>query len=47
VVLVEWPERLGHLRPAETLVLTLAQGGGEDERIATLDGWPDRIMGII
>ena len=46
VVLVEWPERLGPLRPAEALTLTLAQGGGEDERIATLEGWPDRIKGL-
>lgn len=46
VVLVEWPERLGHLRPEGALVLTLAQGRTEDERIATLDGWPDRIQGL-
>lgn len=46
VVLVEWPERLGHLRPEGALMLTLAQGGGEDERIATLEGWTDRMTGI-
>jgi tRNA threonylcarbamoyladenosine biosynthesis protein TsaE len=39
VVLVEWPDRLGHLRPAEalTIILTLA---GETARHATLTGWP-------
>jgi len=44
VVLVEWPERLGHLRPAQALMLTLAPGGTEEARIATLEGWPDRIQ---
>jgi tRNA threonylcarbamoyladenosine biosynthesis protein TsaE len=42
VVLVEWPDRLGELRPddALTVVMTLADG---DARLATLTGWPDRI----
>ncbi len=42
VVLVEWPDRLGALRPAEALSIGLAPGSGE-KRIATLAGWPDRI----
>jgi tRNA threonylcarbamoyladenosine biosynthesis protein TsaE len=42
IVLVEWPDRLGVLRPddALTIVLRLLQG---DVREATLNGWPDRI----
>ena len=43
VVLVEWPERLGHLWPEAALTLTLAHGTTEDERIATLDGWTSRL----
>jgi tRNA threonylcarbamoyladenosine biosynthesis protein TsaE len=39
-VLVEWPERLGSLRPAGALVVDLAHGDG-DRRRATLSGWPD------
>ena len=46
IVLVEWPERLGHLRPPDALTVTMAHGGTEDARIATLDGWPDRIGGL-
>ncbi len=41
-VLVEWPDRLGRLRPAEALVVTLAPRG-EDGREATLAGWPGRL----
>jgi tRNA threonylcarbamoyladenosine biosynthesis protein TsaE len=42
IVLVEWPDRLGDLRPddALTIHLTLAEG---DARTAVLTGWPDRI----
>lgn len=43
ILLVEWPERLGHLRPQDALTLTMAHGPTEDARIATLDGWPDRL----
>ncbi len=43
LVLVEWPDRLGALRPAGALVITLAQGMTEDERLATLSGWDDRL----
>jgi tRNA threonylcarbamoyladenosine biosynthesis protein TsaE len=42
LVLVEWPDRLGALRPAEALTIALAHDGG-DARVATLAGWPDRI----
>ncbi len=46
LVLVEWPERLGALRPAEALLVQLAQGATEEERVATLSGWTDRVAGI-
>ncbi len=42
LVLVEWPDRLGALRPAEALTVSLAPAAGEHRR-ATLAGWPDRI----
>jgi tRNA threonylcarbamoyladenosine biosynthesis protein TsaE len=42
LLLVEWPERLGALRPADALTIVLAHAAGHG-RIATLDGWPDRI----
>ena len=45
IVLVEWPERLGHLRPAEALTLALAHGATEEARVATLDGWAGRLDG--
>jgi len=42
VVLVEWPDRLGSLRPEGALTITLRLG--EDEaREATLEGWDGRI----
>jgi tRNA threonylcarbamoyladenosine biosynthesis protein TsaE len=41
LVLVEWPDRLAALRPADALTITLAHAGG-DARTATLSGWPDR-----
>src|SRR5271155_3802539 len=37
VVLVEWPDRLGVLRPADGLTVALAPAGGEARR-ATLTG---------
>lgn len=44
IVLVEWPERLGPaLRPAGALTLALAHGAAEEERLATLSGWEDRL----
>jgi tRNA threonylcarbamoyladenosine biosynthesis protein TsaE len=42
IVLVEWPDRLGDLRPDDALTVTLALTEG-DARVATLNGWPDRI----
>lgn len=42
VVLVEWPERLGRLRPAEALTVALAPGEGEEARVAVLSGWDAR-----
>jgi tRNA threonylcarbamoyladenosine biosynthesis protein TsaE len=46
IVLVEWPDRLGALRPDDALTIVLAPGATEDERIATLAGWPGRLEGI-
>jgi len=43
IVLVEWPDRLGDLRPPDALHLTLAAAPIEDARIATLSGWEDRL----
>ena len=42
VVLVEWPDRLGHLKPEGALEITLAQGATEDARVALLQGWETR-----
>jgi tRNA threonylcarbamoyladenosine biosynthesis protein TsaE len=41
VVLVEWPDRLGELRPDDALLVSLAYAG-EDARTARLEGWADR-----
>ena len=42
VVLVEWPDRLGALRPADALTVTLSLADG-DARRAVLTGWPGRL----
>jgi tRNA threonylcarbamoyladenosine biosynthesis protein TsaE len=42
VVLVEWPDRLSELRPADALTIILRLEDGE-AREATLVGWDDRI----
>jgi tRNA threonylcarbamoyladenosine biosynthesis protein TsaE len=42
VVLVEWPDRLGALRPDDALTIVLALGDGE-AREATVTGWEGRI----
>ena len=42
IVLLEWPERLGALRPAEALTVAL-HPAGVDARRAVLSGWPDRL----
>lgn len=41
-VLVEWPDRLGVLRPADALTIALHPTGA-DSRCAVLSGWPDRL----
>jgi tRNA threonylcarbamoyladenosine biosynthesis protein TsaE len=45
VAIVEWPDRLGALRPAQALVLSFALEGETMRRI-TLDGWEDRGLAI-
>ncbi|MCL2427740.1 MAG: tRNA (adenosine(37)-N6)-threonylcarbamoyltransferase complex ATPase subunit type 1 TsaE [Alphaproteobacteria bacterium] len=42
VVLVEWPDRLGALRPHDALTIHFSPPGAEGRR-ALLSGWPDRI----
>ncbi|HUB11408.1 MAG TPA: tRNA (adenosine(37)-N6)-threonylcarbamoyltransferase complex ATPase subunit type 1 TsaE [Acetobacteraceae bacterium] len=42
IALVEWPDRLGALRPPDALTIAL-NPSGEEARRATLSGWPDRI----
>ncbi|MGK7866989.1 tRNA (adenosine(37)-N6)-threonylcarbamoyltransferase complex ATPase subunit type 1 TsaE [Falsiroseomonas sp. E2-1-a20] len=46
IVLVEWPDRLGTLRPADALTLALAPGPTETSRVATLTGWAGRLEGL-
>ena len=41
VALVEWPDRLGPLRPGDALTISLHPAAGE-ARLAELSGWPDR-----
>ncbi len=41
VALVEWPDRLGALRPADALLVRLSAEG--DGRRAVLDGWETRL----
>lgn len=43
VVLVEWPDRLGPLRPDDALVVALRPEAGE-ARVAELAGWPGRLV---
>ena len=46
VTLVEWPERLGTLMPADHLMVTLVQGRTPDARVARLTGggaWAERL----
>ena len=42
VVLVEWPDRLSGLRPADALTVALHPTGDTSGR-AVLSGWPDRL----
>ncbi|MBV8096137.1 MAG: tRNA (adenosine(37)-N6)-threonylcarbamoyltransferase complex ATPase subunit type 1 TsaE [Acetobacteraceae bacterium] len=45
ILLVEWPERLGQLRPQSALTIRLAHGE-QESRQAELLGWPGRIAQI-
>ena len=45
VVLVEWPERLGALRPTDALTVALHLLG-DTQRRAVVSGWPDRLSRI-
>ena len=38
IVVVEWPDRLGALRPPRAITIALAHAGG-DAREATITGW--------
>jgi tRNA threonylcarbamoyladenosine biosynthesis protein TsaE len=42
IVVVEWPDRLGALRPTDALTVTLLLAG-DDSRQAVLSGWPYRL----
>ncbi|MET4698478.1 tRNA threonylcarbamoyladenosine biosynthesis protein TsaE [Constrictibacter sp. MBR-5] len=42
IVLIEWPERLGSLLPADRLDLALRFGAGEDARVAAMIGFGER-----
>ncbi len=42
IVVVEWSELLGALRPEDALSITL-QAGDNDSRRATLSGWAGRL----
>ena len=45
IVLVEWADRLGVLRPTDALVIQLSLGEG-DARAARLSGWAGRLAGL-
>jgi tRNA threonylcarbamoyladenosine biosynthesis protein TsaE len=45
IVLVEWPDRLGALRPVDALTIAFILHDG-DAREARIEGWPDRIGGL-
>jgi tRNA threonylcarbamoyladenosine biosynthesis protein TsaE len=45
VVLVEWPDRLAALTPADALRVVL-QVAGEGRRVAELQGWAGRLAGL-
>nr|WP_294517068.1 tRNA (adenosine(37)-N6)-threonylcarbamoyltransferase complex ATPase subunit type 1 TsaE [uncultured Rhodopila sp.] len=42
ITLVEWPDRLGELRPDDALTIAFRQGDG-DAREAALTGWDGRL----
>ncbi len=41
ICLVEWPDRLGDLAPANALTLTFSQGAAPDARDVSFSGNPD------
>jgi tRNA threonylcarbamoyladenosine biosynthesis protein TsaE len=51
IVLVEWPDRLGGLRPTAedptALTLALAHGPAGEARVATLSGWAGRLGALL
>ena len=46
ICLVEWPDRLGDLAPADALTLSLAQGPHDDARILGITGPADRRIAL-
>lgn len=46
IVIVEWPDRLGALAPADALRIALAPGANDDARVATLSGWDQRLQAL-
>jgi tRNA threonylcarbamoyladenosine biosynthesis protein TsaE len=47
ISLIEWPERLGDLLPAERLDVTLTfDGDARRAALAAGDGWPDRLAAL-
>lgn len=46
IVLVEWPDRLGALAPADALRIALEPGNEEDARTARLTGWDNRLKDL-
>ena len=45
IVLVEWPDRLGGLRPVDALTVAL-RPTGPDSRHAVLSGWSGRLASL-
>jgi len=49
ISLIEWPERLGALLPADRLDIHLAFGATDEERVVTIAGgasWTERLKGL-
>ena len=50
ICLIEWPDRLGELKPAKALTLTLSQGETDDMRVLSLTwdapSWDARLKGL-
>jgi tRNA threonylcarbamoyladenosine biosynthesis protein TsaE len=50
ICLIEWPDRLGELKPAKALTLTLSQGQTDDMRVLSLTwdapSWDSRLKGL-